>query len=140
MFWTLNGEGDPRVNSAPHHVPGSDYMDMVHIDTAGSFLESLGGSRRVVMFVDSASCFQRPYGARDKSTSAILGVVKRVVVDIGVPPIFTTDHGAEYINPTFVDYCNGLGICLKLTAPYMPQQNGPGGSGFPKATKAGHTA
>ena len=37
-------------------------LDMVHIDTAGPFPESLGGSRYVVMFVDSASRFQRPYG------------------------------------------------------------------------------
>ena len=50
-------------------------LDLVHIDTAGPFPESLGGSRYVVMFVDSASRFQRPYGTRDKSASAILGVV-----------------------------------------------------------------
>ena len=42
-------------------------LDMVHIDTAGPFPESLGGSQYVVMFVDSASRFQRPYGTRDKS-------------------------------------------------------------------------
>ena len=32
-------------------------LDLVHIDTAGPFPESLGGSRYVVMFVDSASRF-----------------------------------------------------------------------------------
>ena len=51
-------------------------LDLVHIDTAGPFPESLGGSRYVVMFVDSASGFQRPYGTRDKSASAILRVVQ----------------------------------------------------------------
>ena len=35
-------------------------MDMMHIDTAGPFQESLGGSRCVVLFVDSASRSQRP--------------------------------------------------------------------------------
>ena len=45
-------------------------LDLVHIDTAGPFPESLGGSWYVVMFVDSASRFQRPYGTRDKSASA----------------------------------------------------------------------
>ena len=50
-------------------------LDRVHIDTAGPFPESLGGSRYVVMFVDSASRLQRLYGTRDTSASAVLGVV-----------------------------------------------------------------
>ena len=99
-------------------------MDMVHIDTAEPFQESLGGSQHVIMFVDRASRFQRPYGARDKSASAILGVMKRFVVDMGVPRSFKTDNGAEYTNSTFVDYCNGLEIHRELTAPYTPQQKG----------------
>ena len=70
-------------------------LDLVHIDTAGPFPESLGGSRYVVMFVDSASRFQRPYGTRDKSASAILGVVQRFVADMGVSRAFRTDNGTE---------------------------------------------
>ena len=58
-------------------------LDLVHIDTAGPFPESLGGSWYVVIFVDSASRFQRPYGTRDKSASAILGVVQRFVAGMG---------------------------------------------------------
>ena len=62
--------------STPQHTTAraAAPKDMVHIDTAGPFQESLGGSRCVVMFVDGASRLQRPYGARDKSASAILGV------------------------------------------------------------------
>ena len=94
----------------PHHTTSraAAPLDMVHIDTAGSFQESLGRSRFVVMFVDSASRFQRPYGTRDKSASAIFGVVKHFVTDIGIPRAFRTDNGAEYTNSTFVHYCNGL--------------------------------
>ena len=58
-------------------------LNMVHIDTAGPFPELLGGSRYVVMFVDSASRFQHPYGTRDKSASVILGVVQRFVAGHG---------------------------------------------------------
>ena len=63
----------------PHHTTSraAAPMDMVHIDTAGPFQESLEGSRYVVMFVGSSSRFQRSYGTRDKSESSILGVVKR---------------------------------------------------------------
>ena len=115
-------------------------MGMMHIDTTGPFQESVGGSGYVVTFVGSVSRFQLPYGARDKSASAILGVVKRFVADIGVPRAFRTDNGAEYTNSTFVEYCNGLGIRHALTAPYTPQQNDPVESGLSRAIKAGHAA
>ena len=71
-------------------------LDMVHIDIAGPFPESLGGSPYVVMFVDSASRFQRPYGTRDKSALANLSAVQRFVADMGVPRAFRTDNGTEY--------------------------------------------
>ena len=92
------------------------------------------------MFVDSASRFQRPYGARDEGASAIRGMAKRFVADIGVPRAFRTDNCAEYTNSTFVYYCNGLGIGRELKAPYTPQQNGPVESGLSRAIKAGHAA
>ena len=128
--------------STPHRTTSRTEapLDLVHIDTAGPFPESLGGSRYVVMFVDSASRFQRPYGTRDKSASAILGVVQRLVADMGVPRAFRTDNGTEYTNSAFVEYCNGLQIRRELTAPYTPQQNGPVESGLSRAIKAGHAA
>ena len=75
----------PHHNTSRATVP----MDMVHIDTAGSFPESLGGLRYVAMFVNSASRFQSPYRTRDKSALAILGVVQRFVADMGVPRAFS---------------------------------------------------
>ena len=94
----------------PHRTtsPAAAQLDQVHIDTTGPFPETLGGSRYGVMFVDSASRFQRPYGTRDKSASATLGVLQRFVADIGVPRAFRTDNGAEYTNSAFVEYYNSL--------------------------------
>ena len=128
--------------STPHHTTSraAAPLDMVHIDTAGPFPESFGGSRYVVMFVDSASRFQRPYGTRDKSASAILGVVQRFVADMGLPRAFRTDNGTEYTNSDFVEYCNSLQIRREITAPYTPQQNAPVESGLSRALKAGHAA
>ena len=82
------------------------------------------------MFVDSASYFQRPYGTRDKSASAILGVVQRFVADIRVPRVFRTDNGAEYTSSAFVEYCKSLQIHHELTAPYTQQESGPVESGL----------
>ena len=78
-----------KGNRAPttHHTTAraKKPMELIHIDTAGPFSASLGGSRYVVMFVDSASRLQRPYGTRDKSAAAILAVVKRLIAAMGVP-------------------------------------------------------
>ena len=115
-------------------------MELVHICTAGPFPTSLGGSRYVVMFVDSASRLQRPYRTRDKSAAAILAVVNRFIADIGVPRALRSDNGAEYTNHSFVEYCNNLGIRRELTAPYTPQQNGPVESALWRAFNADHAA
>ena len=47
--------------STPHRTTSRAEapLDLVHIPTEGPFPESLGGSRYVVVFVDSASRFQR---------------------------------------------------------------------------------
>ena len=115
-------------------------LDLVHIDTAGPVPESLGGSRYVIMFVDSASRFQRPYGTRGKSASTILGVVQRFVADMRVLRAFMTDNGTEHTNSAFVEYLNSLQIRRELAAPYTPQQNGPVESGLARAIKAGPAA
>ena len=128
--------------STPHRTTSraAAPLDMVHIATAGPFPESLEGSRYVVMFVDSTSRFQRRYGTRDKSALAILSVVQRFVVDMGVPRASRTDNDTEYTNSAFVEYCNSLQIRRVLTAPYTPQQNVPVESGLSRAIKAGHAA
>ena len=140
MLRVFDGKGHPRADTAPHHVPGSGSTRHGPHRHRGAVPGIIGGSRYVVMFVDSASRFQRPYGTRDKSASAIFGVVQRFVADTGVPRAFRADNGAEYTNSTFVEYCNSLQIRRELTAPYTPQQNGPVEIGLSRAIKAGHAA
>ena len=85
-------------------------IELIPTDIEGPYQESLGRSRYVIMFADSASRFQRPYGTRDMKAPAILAVVKRFVVEMVVPGAFRTDNGPEYTNRTFTEYCDGLGI------------------------------
>ena len=133
-----------KGNRAPtaHHTTARAKrpMELIHIDTTGPFPAPFGGSRYVVMFVDSASHLQRPYGTRDKTAAAILAVVKRFIADMGVPRAFRSDNGREYTNHSFVEFCNNLGIRRELTALYTPQQNGPVESALWRAVKAGHAA
>ena len=85
-------------------------MELVHIGTAGPRPASPGGSRYVVVFVDSTFRLQRPYGTRDKSAAAILAVVRRFIADMRVRRAFRSDNGAEHTNHSFVEYCNNIGI------------------------------
>ena len=115
-----------RAPTAHHTTARANLADGVGThDIAGLFPPSLGGFRYVVMFVDSASRLQRPYGTRDQSAVAILTVVKHFIADMGVPRDFWSDNGTEYMNHSFVEYCNNVGIRRELTAPYLPQQNDP---------------
>ena len=140
MFGLFSGKGYRAPT--PHHATrrAKQPLGLVHIDTAEPYPTSLGGSRYVVMFVDSASRLQRPYGVRGKSATAILSVVKRFVVDIRVPRAFRIDDVTEYSNSMFVDFCNALGVRREFTAPYTPQQNGPIERAISRAFKAGHAA
>ena len=103
-----------KGNRAPtaHHTTSRAKRptELIRIDTAGPFPASLGGSRYAVMFVDSASRLQRPYGTRDNSAAAVLAVVKRFIVDMGFSRAFRSDNGTEYTNNSFAEYCNNLGI------------------------------
>ena len=91
-----------KGNRAPtaHHTTARAKrpMELIHIDTASPFPASLGGSWYVVMFVDSASRLQHPYGTCDKSATAIVTIVKHFIADMGVPRAFRSDNGAEYTN------------------------------------------
>ena len=57
---------------------------------------------------------------------------------MGVPRAVQTDKGAEYIDLTFVDYCNGVGIFRDPTVPYTPQNTGPVESGLSRTIKVGN--
>ena len=102
------GDRAPTAHHTTAHAKRP--MDVVHIDTAGPFPASFGGSHYAVMFVDSASRTQRLYSTCDKSVDTTLDVVNRFIADMEAPRAFRSDNGAEYTNHSFVEYCNNLEI------------------------------
>lgn len=93
-------------------------LNLIHNDTPRPYPASLGRSRYVVIFVNSASPLQGTYGSREKSEFANLAVIKRFVADMGVPRAFRTYNGSEYLNGPIVDFCNNIGIWREFTTPY----------------------
>ena len=84
----------------------------------------MGGSVYLIMFVNSASRWMRPYGMRRKSETT--AYVQKFLADMnGVvrPSFFPTDNGGEFISRGYVDYCDSVGIRRECTAPRQVRQN-----------------
>ena len=113
----------------------------VHIDLCGPLKPALDGSIYMIMFVDSASRWQRPYGMRAKSDT--VKYVKRFLADMngmGTPGCFRTDGGGEFTSREFAEFCDAAGIRREYTAPDTPKQNGVVESAIWRAFKGGHAA
>lgn len=116
-------------------------METVHIDLAGPYEASVGGSVYLIMFVDSASRWMRPYGMKSKSETTAF--VQKFLADMnhmGKPRCFRTDNGGEFTSRSYIDYCDSAGIRRELTAPGKPQQNAVAESAIWRAMKGGHAA
>ena len=96
-----------RAAATPNHTTARVRapIEVIPIDTAGPYPELLRDSRYVIMFVDTAPRLQGPCGTRDKSSPAILTVLKHFVVNMGVSRAFRTDNSLGYTNRIFVEYC-----------------------------------
>ena len=129
--------GTPRRTTSRAGRP----METVHIDLSGPYEASLGGSVYLIMFVDSASRWMRPYGMRRKcETTAYVQTFLADMNGMGRPNCFRTDNGGEFISRDYVDYCDSAGIRREYTAPGKPQQNAIVKSAIWRAMKGGHAA
>ena len=116
-------------------------METVHVNLAGLYEASMGGSVYLIMFVDSASSWMRPYGMRKESETTTY--VRKFVADMNNmerPHCFRTDNGGEFTRRDYVDFCDSAGICREYTAPGKPQQNAVVESAIWRAMKGGHAA
>ena len=116
-------------------------METVRIDLPGPYEASVSGSVYLIMFVDSASKWMRPYGIRIKPET--ITYVQKFVADMnntGRPHCFRTDNGGEFTSRAYVEFCDSAGIRREYTAPDIPQQNGVVESTIWRVMKGGHAA
>ena len=72
-------------------------METVHIDLAGPYEASMGGSLYLIVFVNSALRWMQPYWMRRKSETT--AYAQRFVADMnamGRKHCFRTDKGGEF--------------------------------------------
>ena len=124
-------------------------LQLVHSDVSGPIeVQSIGGSRYFVSFIDDYSkwtvvyfmrrksavlaCFKLFRPLAEKHTSATIDNlnVKEFVGDEGIDAdelavkVLRSDNGGEYLSDDFKNYLSENGIHHQITVAYTPQQNG----------------
>lgn len=102
-------------------------LELVHSDVWQAPVQSLGGAKYFVSFIDDYSrrCWVYPI----KKKSDVFEVFKvykaRVELDSGMKiKCLRTDNGGEYTGDEFDLFCRQEGIKRQFTTAYTPQQNG----------------
>ena len=65
--------------------------------------------------------------SKDETFEKFIAFLKKVEKRVGHSLVYLrTDHGTEFENSRFIDYCNEHGVDHNFCAPRTPQQNGGG--------------
>ena len=103
-------------------------LELLHIDLCGpSSIESIGGSKYILVIVDDFSRFTWVFFLKHKSeaTLKLKMFIKQVEVQLRkVVRNIRSDNGLEFKNKEFEDFLAEKGTSHNFSAPYTPQQNG----------------
>ena len=110
------------------YVSTSRPLELLHVDLCGPMrITSRGGKRYVFVIVDDYSRFTWTLflASKDESFEAFVIFLKKTEKRIGHSLIsLRSDHGKEFENSSFIDYCNEHGIDHNFSAPRAPLQTG----------------
>ncbi|KAK2451921.1 putative mitochondrial protein [Trifolium repens] len=110
------------------HQTASKVLELLHMDFMGPMqVESLGGKRYVFVVVDDYSRYTWVNFIREKSDA--FDVFKELCIQIqrekGSNVVrIRSDHGREFENSKFNEFCSTEGIKHEYSSPITPQQNG----------------
>ncbi|KAK2417459.1 putative mitochondrial protein [Trifolium repens] len=110
------------------HQTTSKSLELLHMDLMGPMqVESLGGKRYVLVVVDDYSRYTWVNFIREKSD--VFEVFKELCIQIqrekGSNVVrIRSDHGREFENSKFDEFCAAEGIKHEYSSPITPQQNG----------------
>jgi len=122
------GKQTRMSHSRLEHQVTSKVLELLHMNLVRPMqVESIGGKRYVLVVVDDFSRFTWENFIREKSDT--FDVFKDLCTqlqrekDCGIVRI-RSDHGTEFENARFDEYCSGEGIKHEFSSPITPQQNG----------------
>lgn len=101
-------------------------LQLVHSDICTMEIESMGGSKYFVTFIDDYSRYCTVYFM--KSKAEVLDKLRLFQAETRrhgyTIATLRSDNGGEYTSNEFTEYLRSQGIYQELTAPYTPDQNG----------------
>ncbi|CAJ2667397.1 unnamed protein product [Trifolium pratense] len=109
------------------HLSTSRVLELLHMDLMGPIqVESFGGKKYVLVVVDDFSRYTWVNFIREKSETfeefKNLCLQLQKEKDCGIVRI-RSDHGKEFENSKFADFCAAEGITHEFSSPITPQQN-----------------
>ena len=103
-------------------------LELIHIDLFGpSRITSLNDSRYVLVVVDDFSRFTWTFFLKHKNDAfnEFSVFCKQIQIQKSTTIVtIRSDHGGEFENELFSDFCNKHGILHEFSFPMTPQQNG----------------
>jgi len=101
---------------------------MLYVDLCGPmWITSRGGKRYPLVVVDDYSRFTWTLllASKDETFEKFVLFLKRTEKRVGHSLVcLKSDHGKEFENSSFIDYCNEDGVDHNFSASRTPQQNG----------------
>ena len=115
----------PKQRTSPRAL---HCLDLVHSDVCGPLeVQSVGGSRYFITFVDDHSNWVVVYTMRNKSEAFAKYKLFEKFAETHTGrkvKVLRTDRGGEYLSTQFKSYLDTNGTQHQLTTAYTPQQNG----------------
>jgi len=109
-------------------VSTSNPLELLHMDLCGPMrVPSRGGKRYIFVIVDDYSRFTWTLFLRtkDETFEVFVAFVKKIQVKMeSKVACIRSDHGTEFDNAKFDEFCSENGITHNFSAPRTPQQNG----------------
>ncbi len=108
------------------HQQSKTKLDLIHSDVCGPFqVESIGGSRYVVTFIDDYSrCVSVHFIKYKSEVFEKFKLFEAMTTKECGEPIMKlrTDNGGQYLSKEFQTYLASKGIEHQLTVPHSPQK------------------
>jgi transposase InsO family protein len=109
-------------------IQTSRNLELLHMDLIGpTRTASLGGRRYILVIVDDFSLYTWAIPLREKSDAfdAAQHLFKKIQVEQNCQIMrIRSDHGKEFKNSKFEEFCLSYGIKQEFSSPITPQQNG----------------
>ncbi|CAL2231001.1 unnamed protein product [Prunus armeniaca] len=113
------------------YISTSQPLDLLHMDLVGPIqTESIGGKKYMLVLVDDFTRFTWVDFLREKSDAfkSFRGLCNKIQIEKNASHVtvmrLRTDHGTEFENISFAEYCEEKGIKHEFSAPITPQHNG----------------